>query len=599
MLRAFKNALKLIQYNFSTLILFELLHKVVAHLVLFPIFFSTLEKIMNQLGLNYLSVENITVILSFNYSWLLLLLFVFIMALYLFFEITAVILCLNASMKQIKLSVFEVIRTGFLRALTILNPRNLILLLLVMLFIPLTNFIFTSGLIGSLNIPEFILDFIHQNQVLSILYYLLILLFEILIIRWIFSFHEIVLSTPNFKQARSNSILISKGHYFLIIKTLIIWMMMTGLLFLIFYHLWILLIALYVKLFYNSPYARTLFFDNIVSFKSILYVLTPSFSFILNCAIITSLYAKLKEIPLFETQPDKKKMGINFFTHSFIKVSLMFFLLMMIIMTSNLQENYMGRSEFFKKPSIIAHRASSVTAPENTIAALKAAILAGANQAEIDVQQTKDGELIIMHDSNFKRTTGVDKLVGDVTYEEIQTYDAGGWFHGKFYGEKIPTLEQFIISAKDQINLLIEIKASNDYTSIVEKTLSLIEKYDVEDQCIIASMDYEVLQESKKLNKKLKTAYITALAYGDFEYLNDVDIYSIEASFVTPSLIHDIQSLGKQIYIWTINTDSGMKNALNLDVDGIITDNPFLLEYYANNLAQPYASLIADWLFKY
>lgn len=116
---------------------------------------------MNALDLNYLSIENISMGLSFNYTWLQLIVFIFFLAFYLFFEITTVILCLNASIGQVKLSVIELIKMGFLHALAILNPRNFLLLLLVMLFIRLTNFIFTSGLIRSLNIPEFILDYIH------------------------------------------------------------------------------------------------------------------------------------------------------------------------------------------------------------------------------------------------------------------------------------------------------------------------------------------------------------------------------------------------------------------------------------------------------
>lgn len=133
---------------------------------------------MSALDLNYLSIENISMGLSFNYTWLQLIVFIFFLAFYLFFEITTVILCLNASIGQVKLSVIELIKMGFLHALAILNPRNFLLLLLVMLFIRLTNFIFTSGLIISLNIPEF-MDYIHQNQHLSTLYYLLRLCFKI------------------------------------------------------------------------------------------------------------------------------------------------------------------------------------------------------------------------------------------------------------------------------------------------------------------------------------------------------------------------------------------------------------------------------------
>ncbi len=87
----------------------------------------------------------------------------------------------------------------------------------------------------------------------------------------------------------------------------------------------------------------------------------------------------------------------------------------------------MFNTSFSFYTTAIAHRAGAEMAPENTLAAIEEASHAKADYAEIDVQETKDGELIVLHDSNFKRTTGVDKNVWDVNYNEVKTYDAGSF----------------------------------------------------------------------------------------------------------------------------------------------------------------------------
>src|SRR6185312_16321857 len=91
-----------------------------------------------------------------------------------------------------------------------------------------------------------------------------------------------------------------------------------------------------------------------------------------------------------------------------------------------------------------AHRGASGYCPENTLAAFSKALELGATGLEIDVQLTKDGQIVIIHDENLKRTAGLNKLVSDTSYEELRTLDAGSWFAPEFKDEKIPTLEQLL-----------------------------------------------------------------------------------------------------------------------------------------------------------
>ena len=131
-------------------------------------------------------------------------------------------------------------------------------------------------------------------------------------------------------------------------------------------------------------------------------------------------------------------------------------------------------------PSTVAHRGASAYAPENTLAAVDAADDLGVDWVENDVQRTRDGELIIMHDTTLTRTTDVEQVfpdrapwkISDFTLDEIEKLDAGSWFGPKFAGEPVPTLEEYLDRVSDNHQkLLMEIKAPELYPGIERQTL--------------------------------------------------------------------------------------------------------------------------------
>ena len=234
----------------------------------------------------------------------------------------------------------------------------------------------------------------------------------------------------------------------------------------------------------------------------------------------------------------------------------------------------------------MAHRAGAVFAPENTLAALKEAIRSGADAAEIDVQQTKDGVLVVMHDTDFKRIAGVSQKIWNVTYEEGKRYDIGKHLMQGFEGEYLPTLEDMLKEAHGKINLMIELKSSGHEQKLEERTVELIRRYHFESQCTVASMDYSILERVKELDPHLKTVYIAALAYGDMTELNAADAFSIEETFITPQLLAQASVLNKEVYAWTINDEKSMKRMMKLQVSGIITDNTYFTSYILNTKGQ-------------
>ena len=108
---------------------------------------------------------------------------------------------------------------------------------------------------------------------------------------------------------------------------------------------------------------------------------------------------------------------------------------------------------------IVAHRGSSGTAPENTLISLQKAIDAGASVIEVDVQLTKDNQVVLLHDPHLGRTTSGKGLISNYTYSELHSIDAGSWFDTKYSAERIPLLYEAIeLLKKHKIFVNIEIK---------------------------------------------------------------------------------------------------------------------------------------------
>ena len=110
---------------------------------------------------------------------------------------------------------------------------------------------------------------------------------------------------------------------------------------------------------------------------------------------------------------------------------------------------------------VTAHRGSSGRAPENTLSALRAAIEDGADYAEIDVQETADGHVVLLHDTDLERIAGVDRKIWEVELAELKRYDAGSWFGEAFRKERVPTLEEAIDLVSGRLKLNIELALSH------------------------------------------------------------------------------------------------------------------------------------------
>lgn len=223
---------------------------------------------------------------------------------------------------------------------------------------------------------------------------------------------------------------------------------------------------------------------------------------------------------------------------------------------------------------ITAHRGSSASAPENTMAALQAAVEEMADRAEIDVQESADGALVLCHDETLRRVAGISRKVSELTLEQLRQLDVGSWFSQEFAGEGIPTLEEAMEFAKGRIDLNIEIKNMGDGSSLPERVAEMVEEFEMGEQCVITSTNLNYLRRIKEVSPQIRTGYILSAAYGNYYSDEAVDAVSIRSSFVNRRLLDAVHQEGKTVYAWTVNSRVELERLRMLDVDDIITDDP-------------------------
>lgn len=226
--------------------------------------------------------------------------------------------------------------------------------------------------------------------------------------------------------------------------------------------------------------------------------------------------------------------------------------------------------------AITAHRGSSITAPENTMAAVLQAVEEGADFVEIDVQETKDGTVVLAHDKDLNRVFGLNKRIWEVTYDEIKDLDSGGWFSPKFSDQRIATLAQVITAVKGRAKLNIELKFNGHEQKLASEVVRIVNRHDFARDCILTSLDYNGIRQARAAGPGIRTGVIVTSALGDITSL-ETDLLSISAAVVTRDLIARARRRNLEVHVWTVNDVPLMNTMIGMGVDNIITDDPKLL----------------------
>ena len=231
---------------------------------------------------------------------------------------------------------------------------------------------------------------------------------------------------------------------------------------------------------------------------------------------------------------------------------------------------------------IFAHRGYSGKYPENTMIAFKKALECGVDGIELDVQLTKDGEVVIIHDETIDRTTTGKGFVVDYTYEELEKFDASFKFKDLGFN-KIPTLREYFQLVKDyDIVTNVELKTGiNEYLGIEEKVWELIKEYNLEEKVIISSFNHFSVMRMKKIAPQLKYGFLSEdwiIDAGKYTHSHGVQCYHPRFNNLVPDVIKELKKYNLEINTWTVNLEEDMRYLYSNNIDVIITNYPELAQ---------------------
>jgi glycerophosphoryl diester phosphodiesterase len=225
--------------------------------------------------------------------------------------------------------------------------------------------------------------------------------------------------------------------------------------------------------------------------------------------------------------------------------------------------------------SVIAHRGASIEAPENTLAAFRLAVNQGADFIEMDVQESADGEVVVVHDSDLMKLGGPPTKIWDMTADELKAVDVGSRVDPKYAGEGVPTLAEVLAAVKGRAKVVIELKSYGHDVRLEERVVAIVEAAGMVKDCIFMSLDHAMVAKMKRLRPDWRVGVLAAKALGNILTI-PADFLAVEAGMANVRFVWRAHRAGRDVYAWTINTPVSMLRMMSCGVDGLITDKPDL-----------------------
>lgn len=569
MKKAVFNVYKYFAYNFKPLILFGILYS------LFTMFaFDVIQKgcfhlAMKVCGITYLGNNTIIEFFSSPFSWLMIFVSCICITFLSLLSTCSIIYAYNASRLKEKLTLKDLIGSGFNTAKRVFSKRNLALIPYMLLLMPFVGIFEITSASFSINIPGFIMDAIVANKLYSALYLALLLFLIVIVVNWILILPLFTIEGSDFIESRnkSNQLMKDNKMHFII------------------YSLWIFLIlmvalALIVALGFASYYLLSRIFNPELAEKIVIIMMV-----IIGCIYLFAYkYISIGSIATWffkvsEEKGNELSNKIKKYTPSrlFLIVTSILFVVAAFLSINNNTSSILYAHSNNIKPSIAAHRGDSVRAPENSMPAFELAIEEGVSDwIELDVHQTKDGVIVVSHDDYLGRI-GIEKYVHETTYEELMKYDSGKYFSKEYEGLRLCTLKEALELAKNKVAVQIEIKPTGFDDHIEEAVVDIIHSVDSIYPMVVLSMKDEPIKRIKEISPDITTIYCTIIASEGIENLEYADWYSIEESSINADLVSKIHTKGKKCFVWTINSKDNVQYLVDCNVDAILTDDPIMM----------------------
>ncbi len=565
------------------IILFELMFKLILTAIGAPLIALLIKLAMNHADIRYLTGENMLSFLLSPVTIGILILMLFVIAFFSMVELSALVAGFGFRFREQKITITGMLRSGIAAFFKAFRGKGILSFLGFMLVVPLAQFTLSSGMFSMPILPMLRTVFGSSGSIIFIIVFIII---ELLVV-WLLSergytLHYLVLTKSPFSECTLKSKRALKGRRVGTALTIILWSVL-------------LLVALTTVIFavsfliiygikgFSGPQAALVSALRVLSYAGeILFAISTVITAPFIMGSLTSKFLsddiQEKEITLPQVHEKKHPKSLKIATITTLLAVSIF------LNFSYLREIYRGNVSLgmgiFSTTQVTAHRGFSHVAPENTIYAFQEAIAANADYIELDVQQTRDGQLVVFHDTMLDRTTDGKGKLRDFTYEELQTLSCGSWFKkGDFSDAKIMLLSEVLDLVGDDAMLNIEIKKGGNTAETARKTAELLIEYDMTDSCYITSFNYSALKEAKKTDPDIKTALIANIATPSlYTQLRDIDALSLNYIFVNQNIVNSVHKNGKRVFVWTVNTREDIDRMISLGADNIITDRPDIAE---------------------
>ena len=235
---------------------------------------------------------------------------------------------------------------------------------------------------------------------------------------------------------------------------------------------------------------------------------------------------------------------------------------------------------------IIAHRGASHDAPENTLSSFKLGYEQGADADELDIYLSKDGKIVVIHDGNTARISGVTNKVETQTAAELRELEAGQWgpWRGKSFSEKIPLLEEVLPIIPNGRRLFIEIKSSSRILPELRKTLERGGKKP--EQTVLIGFDYQTMEQAKAELPRLKVLWLVSSDPDTKQFpaveeliqkarAANLDGLNLNSGFpINSQFVEKVHDAGLKLYTWTVDDAEVARKEAAAGVDGITTNRP-------------------------
>lgn len=498
-------------------------------------------------------------------GWVLILCGFLLLVIYTVFDVNAAILMSDRLLRGKQIHVLPLLRDAFGALGKFRNLWGVLAILYVSLAAPLTGAVFGITLTSNFVIPNFITSVIRMTAILNLLYTSGVIALGIVGFLYVFTFDFAILGGEDVPEAMKSAKGVMKKNWKHFLLSYFLFLLK-----------WLLVLAAGITVIYALPciFIEKITLSLTMRRAGIIFFSILTAAFLAAFAVLATYYTQMKLTILYRAYSKKtavavapKKTAYRKTITALVLAVLVFAVLIAAAGAEDFDKWYPAHGH----AQVIAHRAGGNLANENTVRGLNAAWENGAYGAEIDVQRTKDGYYIVNHDNTFKRTCGDSRAPGDMTLAEVKQLEVAD--RANLFGSpaEVATLEDMLDAAKDRIRLYIELKGKSADRQMAEDVIKEAEKRDMEEQIVLISLDYELIDYIEKKHPAIETGYLCYFAFGSIEKMNCDDLL-MEEEVATDSNIGKIHEAGKKAGVWTVNTSASMTGFLNSDVDFIITD---------------------------